>query len=615
MPGFAVLLLGILAYVVYRWRGRPGAEIFHLLAAALGWFVVAISVLIAAMLVVLAFGSAPLAGKAAMLTFVAAGCLGWQMRRRAVERSPERVARIDRVAFVGVYAVYAGAAVTWLVLGLVPALAAAFPSLGDQLREWGEQDTLFGDMALRAAGAARNSSSGVQVTLDYAFSALNIALATFLVVKVRGNRTANLLAIGMVGTAVAFNLQSHAALVVLGTQLGGFTQVWHDLGVHVLAGIAYVFALLLFPDGSIDRSRGPHLMGLALFFGLFSFIAISDHTSALVLLFGVLVPAAALLAHSRRFREAQSPELRQLYRLLGVAMGVSLVGAVAVLGVTSALNSRDERFTETTRDYEIQALAAGSYIFYCDPHTADMWGTVTVSEPTSSDEGTRIVAIEAHGSRFDKDHFELVADQTSVIRFTNTDGTEHNVSIYPTREQRDALFTGELFTGQDLATFTFRVFRIVFAIIPIALFVAILRYHLWDVDRLVNRAMVYGALTGVLGLLYAVGALVVGLVPGRFFDQSELVVVWILAAALLFRPVRRRLQAEIDRRFYREKLDTAHTLEIFSAHVRDQIDLDELAEELVSVVSDTMHPTQVQLWIRDAEGTPRRETMTIGGPR
>ena len=66
-------------------------------------------------------------------------------------------------------------------------------------------------MALEAARAARNSSSGLQVTLDYAFSAINIALATFLVVKVKGNRTANLLAIGMVGTAVAFNLQSHAA--------------------------------------------------------------------------------------------------------------------------------------------------------------------------------------------------------------------------------------------------------------------------------------------------------------------------------------------------------------------------------------------------------------------
>jgi plastocyanin len=603
-----VLLLFLAAYVVYRRQGRPGAHLVHQVAAAIGWAFVGLCVFIAAVLVVFAFREASLVGKVACLAALAAGALAWQIRQRAKQRSPERVARIDRVAFVGAYIVYAGAAVIWLVLGLVPALAAALPAFANQLDDWGTQQTVFGDWAERSAGAALNSSSGVQVTLDYAFSALNIALATFLVVKVRGNRTANLLAIGMVGTAVAFNLQSHAALVVIGTQLGGFTQVWHDLGVHVLAGIAYVFALLLFPDGSIDRSRGPHLMGLALFFGLFSFFAIADHTSALVLLFGVLVPAAALLAHSRRFREAQSPELRQLYRLLGVAMGVSLAGAVAVLIVTSALKSSDERFTESSRDYALPELATGTYTFYCDPHTSDMKGELVVSEPTSSDVGTKIVTIEAHGSRFDKKRLDLVAGQTSVIRFTNTDGTEHNVAIYPTHNQRDPLYQGELFSGQDLATFTFRVFRIVFAIIPIALFVAILRYHLWDVDRLVNRAMVYGALTGVLALLYAAGALVVGLVPGALFNQGELVVVWILAAALLFRPIRRRLQKSIDRRFYREKLDTVATLENFSAHVRDQVDLDELADELVTVVSDTMHPTLVSLWVRDGESasTPDR---------
>ena len=208
---------------------------------------------------------------------------------------------------------------------------------------------------------------------------------------------------------------------------------------------------------------------------------------------------------------------------------------------STALNSRDERFHGDDAQLRDPGTSRGTYIFYCDPHTTDMVG-----------DGLRLGAdlvIEGRGSwpsapteaGSTRTSFELVAGQTTVIRFTNADGTEHNVSIYR-REQRDALFIGELFSGQDLATFTFRVFRIVFAIIPIALFVAILRYHLWDIDRLVNRAMVYGALTGVLGLLYAAGALVVGLVPGRFFDQSELVAVWILAAALLFRPIRRRLQ-------------------------------------------------------------------------
>ena len=116
----------------------------------------------------------------------------------------------------------------------------------------------------------------------------------------------------------------------------------------------------------------------------------------------------------------------------------------------------------------------------------------------------------------------------------------------------------------------------------------------------------------MLGLLYAAGALFVGLVPGAIFNQGELVAVWILVAALLFRPIRRRLQAASDKRFYREKLDTVRTLETFAAHVRDQIDLEELADELVAVVSDTMHPTQVSLWIRDAEGTPGREATRTG---
>ena len=321
----------------------------------------------------------------------------------------------------------------------------------------------------------------------------------------------------MVGTAVAFNLQSHAALIVIGTQLGGFTQVWHDLGVHVLAGIAYVFALLLFPDGSIDRSRGPHLMGLAVFFGLFSFFAIADHTSALVLLFGVLVPAAALLAHSRRFREAQSPELRQLYRLLGVAMGVSLVGAVAVLTVTSVLKSSDERFTETTarlRARRRRPRARTSSTATRTPTDMVGHGHRRRSRPRRTD-GTRIVPIEAHGSRFDKDEHRARgrADQRDPVHQHRRDRAQR-LDLPRRGTSATPCSIGELFTGQDLATFTFRVFRIVFAIIPIALFVAILRYHLWDVDRLVNRAMVYGALTGVLGLLYAAGALVVGLVPG-----------------------------------------------------------------------------------------------------
>jgi plastocyanin len=578
------------------------------------WFVLGLAALILAALLVTGLRQASVIGWVLIGTLTGAVAIGVVVRHRVARRHPEQVERIDRLAFVSAYGVYAFAAVVWLLLGVVPALAAAFPALADQLRDWGAGDGVAADMALQAARTARNSSSAVQVTLDYLFSTLNLALATFLVVKVRGNRTANLLAIGMVGTAVAFNLQSHAALIVIGDHLGPFTTLWHDLGVHVLAGIAYVFALLLFPDGQVDRSRGPHLMALAFVFGLVSFFAIDDHTSALVLLFGVLVPGAALVAQSRQYRDAQSPELRQLFHLLRVAMGLSLAGAVAVLTVTSMLNARDEQFSETTRDYELVAPAAGTYYFFCDPHIDEMRGKVIVRDPAGESAGTDVVSIRSRGGAFDKDELEMVAGQTTVIRFTNTDGTAHNVSVYRDEGRRDDVFIGELFSGQDLATFTFRVFRFVFAIIPVALFVAILRFHLWDVDRLVNRAMVYSALTGVLGLVYAAGALILGLVPGQLFNVGELFVVWALGAGFLFRPLRRRLQSAIDRRFYREKLDAIRTLESFAVHVRDQIDLDDLADELVAVVSETMHPEQVSLWIRDAEGSPGRD-VPAGAPR
>lgn len=608
--GVLVLLLIVgLGMWLGRRPGRLGWAV-RTLGTGLLWAVVGVAVLILAVGLIGGIRGASLGPRLVGVGAAAAAVLGWWTRARAARASPARVVQIDRIAFLSAFAVYTSAATLWLLIGLTPALAAAIPSVADQLREWGRADGVLADMALQAARAARNSSSSLQVTLDYVFSALNLALAIFLVVKVRGNRTANLLAFGMVGTAVAFNLQSHATLLVVGFHLGPFATFWHDFGVHVLAGLCYVFALLLFPDGTIDRTRGPHLMALAVVFGVASFVAIEDHTSALVLLFGVLVPAAALTAQSRRFREAKTPELRQLFRLLRAAMGLSLAGAISVLVVTNALKTRDERFTETTREYELQAPAAGTYVFYCDPHLKTMHGVVVVRAPGSATDDVALVHITARGGKFNTHRIEMVAGRTTVIRFTNTDGAAHNVSIYKDATRRDAFLVGQLFSGQDLATFTFRVFRFVFAVIPVTLFVAILRFHLWDVQRLVNRAMVYAALTGILGLAYGLCALLVGLLPGRVFHEGTLLIVWVLVAAALIRPGRRRLQTVIDKRFYREKLDTIRTLESFSAHVRDEIDLDRLAEQLVEVVSTTMHPVQVSLWLRDPDASAPRDTAS-----
>jgi hypothetical protein len=135
--------------------------------------------------------------------------------------------------------------------------------------------------------------------------------------------------------------------------------------------------------------------------------------------------------------------------------------------------------------------------------------------------------------------------------------------------------------------------------IPAAIGIAILRYHLYDIDRIINRTLVYGLLTVILGLCYAAGSLVFVLVAGTRADPpSWLVAAATLAAAAIFRPARRRIQAAVDRRFNRRKYNSAQTIQAFSTRLRDQIDLDTLANELLAVVDQTMEPTQVSLWLR-----------------
>jgi hypothetical protein len=132
--------------------------------------------------------------------------------------------------------------------------------------------------------------------------------------------------------------------------------------------------------------------------------------------------------------------------------------------------------------------------------------------------------------------------------------------------------------------------------------IGMFRYQLYDVDRVINRTLVYGLLTALLGLAYAAGSLVFVLVAGAGSDPpSWLVAAATLATAATIRPVRRRIQAVVDRRFNRRRYDAARTVEAFSAHLREQVDLATLSAELLAVVDQTMQPTRTWLWLRRAE--------------
>jgi hypothetical protein len=146
-----------------------------------------------------------------------------------------------------------------------------------------------------------------------------------------------------------------------------------------------------------------------------------------------------------------------------------------------------------------------------------------------------------------------------------------------------------------------------FASIPVAAGVAILRHRLYDIDRIINRTLVYGALTILLALVYFGGVAGLQTILRSLTGQgSQLAIVAsTLAIAALFSPLRRRVQGFIDRRFYRNKYDARKTLEAFSSTLRDEVDLDRLAAELVEVARQTMRPAHAALWLREAAPSPR----------
>lgn len=153
------------------------------------------------------------------------------------------------------------------------------------------------------------------------------------------------------------------------------------------------------------------------------------------------------------------------------------------------------------------------------------------------------------------------------------------------------------------------IFQIALLLIPIFITIAILRSRLWDIDTVINKTLVYGALTALLAIVY-VGLIsglqaLFGLLVGRAASDPLALVLSTLAIASLFQPARRAIQSVIDRRFYRRKYNAEKTLALFSATLRSEVDQEQLYDHLRAVVSETMHPTHVSLWLRPSPGVRR----------
>ena len=169
------------------------------------------------------------------------------------------------------------------------------------------------------------------------------------------------------------------------------------------------------------------------------------------------------------------------------------------------------------------------------------------------------------------------------------------------------------FAVPALAPLSEALFGWLIILLPLALAIAITRYRLFDIDVIINRALVYGMLSAVLLVIYLGGVVLLqGLFRSLTGQESNLaIVISTLVSAALFQPLRSRIQAFIDRRFYRRKYDAARVLAAFSATVRDEVDLNQLSGDLLAVVEETMQPAHVSLWLRHPSSPPTSQRPSI----
>lgn len=424
------------------------------------------------------------------------------------EPQPKRRWGAADAAFLAIFALYTFGALAVLVQGAGAVAASISPSLHIEFHDRGFGGAgLVARAYLRMADASHQVPSTPTIAVDYAFSILNLALAIFLLWLRPRDRTARLLSLALVGTAGVFNLTGQGTIEALPL------LPWESVGqalAHIAAGLAYVLALVSFPDGRpVPRWRWPGLAALYLPASAGAvFLALrvegTARPAALLVFFGLGVPVAGVAAQAYRFQRpgplAEHQQARLLFWSLLPALGIGI------------------------------------------------W----------------FVATQGFGAV--------------------------NVGL-----------AGRHLPEQPVAVF--RIFQPVFLLVPLALFVGLLRYRLWDIDRVINRTLVYGVLTAALGGAYLGIVVLLQRLFAPVTRTSDLAVaVSTLVVAAAFVPGRRWVQDFVDRRFYRHRYDAQRTIEAFASRLRDELDMEALTSELRAAVAETMQPATVTLLLRQPEG-------------
>ena len=409
-----------------------------------------------------------------------------------VEAIRRRRLGIFDYAFIVFFAGLLLSSLVVMAFGLVAVVAGINPGLHDWLHDLGFGEGVAARLAQGMGDAAHNPLSVIGLVVDYLFSAFNLALAWVLHRLRFRDWTARLLAVGMAGTAAVFNLQAaevYHAMPKTSLEVSLFST--HRL----IAGGAYIAALLLFPDGKlIPRWRpwakvllyAPFAIALVVVSLRSEGIEETNATVALIVFFGLLTPLVAVIAQGYRARQSQSPEEHQQSKLLFWALTPALIIGLFVL--------------------------------------------------------------------------------SQGIRFITSDE-----------------FAGR---PQELPLVIFRIFQPVFTLIPIALFVGLIKYKLWNFDKILSRTLAYGVLAAFVGLVYVGVVVGVGRVVGAASDNLLLSIAATGIVAVAFQPAREAVERLANRLVYGKRATPYEILSEFSGKMAGASDPEELLKEMARTLAD-----------------------------
>ena len=408
------------------------------------------------------------------------------------------------IAFFAAFGVYAGAAVAVLLLGVGAAVASSDHAWHAKLELWALASSLRGRVAAGMLNASTHTQPGYQLALDYLFSVFNLALAGFLLWLRPRDATARRLAVAVVGTAAVFNLQAHGVYESMNvTHVESFLHSAFQL----IAAIAYIDALLRFPDGRLVP-RWPRWALAALYGPLSAVIAFlaftvksnTTRTITLILYFGLLTPITGVLSQAYRYRRSPTPVERQQSRLVFWALLPALL--VSLFALTRGIQS------------------------------------------------------------------------SAFSNFQN-----RPIDVIPV-----ALF---------------RVFQPVFALIPVALFVGILRYRLWNIDRVISRTLLYGILAGFVSAVYVAVVVGIGRAIGEQGGHTNLGLS-ILATgivALGFQPVKERVNKLANRLVYGKRATPYEVLSALGERMSTTVATEELLPLLARMVAEGTGASRADVWL------------------